>query len=103
MDISKGRFRNHKRHIHTGKERFGAANHLLNVCYFSASKSEYLQAQLIEKVFVQIMTILTKFCGKDTLISAIIYIKVGCVVEIASFDPLKKQGAPFFSLTQLLF
>ena len=29
------------------------ANHLLNICRSSASKFEYLQVQLIEKVFIQ--------------------------------------------------
>ena len=29
------------------------ANHLLNICCSSASKFEYLQVQLIEKVFIQ--------------------------------------------------
>ena len=31
----------------------GVGNHLLNVCRSSASKFEYLQVQLIEKVSVQ--------------------------------------------------
>ena len=49
----KEQFRIHKSDINTGKVRCGVANHLLNVCRSSASKSEYLQAQLIEKVSVQ--------------------------------------------------
>ena len=49
----KERFRIHKNDINTGKVRCGVANHLLNVCRSSASKFEYLQVQLIEKVSVQ--------------------------------------------------
>ena len=49
----KERFRIHKRHITTGEIRCGVANNLLNVCRSSASKFEYLQVQLIEKVSVQ--------------------------------------------------
>ena len=49
----KGRFRIHKSDINTGKVRCGVPIHLLNVCRSSASKFEYLQVQLIEKVSVQ--------------------------------------------------
>ena len=49
----KERFRNHKIDKNTGKIRCGVANHLLNVCRSSTSKSEYLQVQVIEKVSVQ--------------------------------------------------
>ena len=47
------RFGIHKSDINTGKVRCGVANHLLNVCRSSASKFEYLQAQLTEKASVQ--------------------------------------------------
>ena len=49
----KEKLRIHKSYINTSKIRCGVANHLLNVCPFSASKFEYLQVQLIEKVSVQ--------------------------------------------------
>ena len=49
----KERFRIHKSDISTGKIRCGVANHLLNVCRSSASKFEYFQVQLIEKVSVK--------------------------------------------------
>ena len=49
----KGRFRIHKSDINTGKARCGVANHLLNICRSSASKFEYLQVKLLEKVSVQ--------------------------------------------------
>ena len=49
----KERFRINKSDINTSKVRYGVANHLLNVCRSSASKFEYLQLQLIEKVSVQ--------------------------------------------------
>ena len=49
----KERFRIHKSDINTGKVRCGLANHLLKVCRSSASRFEYLQVQLIEKVFMQ--------------------------------------------------
>ena len=45
-------FRIHKSDINTGKVRCGVANHPLNICCSSASKFEYLQEQLIEKVSV---------------------------------------------------
>ena len=49
----KERFRIHKSDINTGKVRCGVTYHLLNVCRFSASKFQYLQAQLIKIVSVQ--------------------------------------------------
>ena len=49
----KKRFRTHKSNINTGKVRCGVENHLLNVCRSSASKFEFLQVQLIEKISVQ--------------------------------------------------
>ena len=49
----KERFRIHKSDINTGKVRCDVTNHLLNVCRSSASKFDYLQVQLIEKVPVQ--------------------------------------------------
>ena len=49
----KERFRIHKSDINTGKVKCGVTNYLLNVCRSSASKFEYLQVQLIEKVSVQ--------------------------------------------------
>ena len=49
----KERFRINKSDINTSKVRYGVANHLLNVCRSSASKFEYFQLQLIEKVSVQ--------------------------------------------------
>ena len=49
----KEKLRIHKSYINTSKIRCGVANHLLNVCPSSASKFEYLQVQLIEKVSVQ--------------------------------------------------
>ena len=49
----KERFRIHKSDINTGKIKYGVTNYLLNVCRSSASKFEYLQVQLIEKVSVQ--------------------------------------------------
>ena len=49
----KERFRIYKSDISTGKVRCGVANHPLNVCLFSASKFEYLQVQLFEKVSVK--------------------------------------------------
>ena len=55
----------HKSDINTGKVQHGVVNHLLNVCRSSASKFEYLQEQLIEKFLYKMMTILTKFCGKE--------------------------------------
>ena len=61
----KERFRIHKSDINTGKIRCGVANHLLNVSHYSAGKFEYLQVQLIEKVSIQNMAILAKFCGKE--------------------------------------
>ena len=42
-----------KNYINTGKVRCGVANHRLNVCRSSASKFQFLQVQLIEKVSVQ--------------------------------------------------
>ena len=63
---SKEKFRIHKSDLNTGKVRCGVANHLLNFCRSSASKFEYLQIQLIEKKFLyKMMTILTKFYGKE--------------------------------------
>ena len=47
------RFRIHKSDIDTGKVRCGVTNHLLNACRSSASKFEYLQVQLTEKVSAQ--------------------------------------------------
>ena len=49
----KERFRIYKSDINRDKKRCGVANHLLNVCRSSTSKFEYLQVQLIEKVYVQ--------------------------------------------------
>ena len=50
-------------------------------------------------MFLQkIMTILTKFCGRDKKTeSATIYVKVVCLVEIASFNPPKKARSIIFS------
>ena len=56
----KERFRIHKSDISTGKIRCDAANHLHNVCRSSTRKFEYLKTFLYK-----MMTILTKFCGKD--------------------------------------
>ena len=42
----KERFRIHKSDINTSKVRCGVANHLLNVCCYSANKFEYLQVQV---------------------------------------------------------
>ena len=49
----KERFRIHKSDINTGKIRCGVVNHLLNVSRSSASKFEYLEVYLKEKVSVQ--------------------------------------------------
>ena len=49
----KERFRIHKSDINTGKVKCDVTNYLLNVCHSSASKFEYLQVQLIEKVSIQ--------------------------------------------------
>ena len=49
----KERFRIHKTDTNTGRVRCDVANHLLNVCCFSASKFENLQVLLIEKASVQ--------------------------------------------------
>ena len=49
----KEQFKIQKNDINTGKARCGVANHLLNVCRSSVRKFEYLQLQLIEKVFVK--------------------------------------------------
>ena len=39
--------------INTGKISCGVASHLLNVCKSATCKTEYLQVQLIEHVFVR--------------------------------------------------
>ena len=49
----KERFRIQISDINNEKVRCGVANHLINVCRSPASKLEYLQLQLIEKVSVQ--------------------------------------------------
>ena len=49
----KERFRIHKSNTNTSKISCGVASHLLNVCKSAACKTEYLQAQLIEHVFVR--------------------------------------------------
>ena len=65
-----------KNDINTGKIRCGVANHLLNVCHSSASKFEYLQLQLIEKVSVQNDGDNGSFVGKRKILAgAIIYVK----------------------------
>ena len=72
----KERNRIHKSDINTGKVRCGVANHLLNVCRSSASKFEYLQVQLTENFLCKMMTILTKFSGKERILaSTIFYVK----------------------------
>ena len=72
----KERIRIHKSDINTGKVRCGVANHLLNVCRSSASKFEYLQVQLTENFLCKMMTILTKFSGKERILaSTIFYVK----------------------------
>ena len=64
------RFRIHKTDISTDKFTCGGTNHLPNICRSSASKFEYLQVQLIEKVSVQ------SFAGKRKIqASTIIYVK----------------------------
>ena len=47
------RFRIHKIDIVTGKIRCGVATHLLHVCKSATCKTEYLEEQLIEHVFVR--------------------------------------------------
>ena len=65
-----------KNDINTGNIRCGVANHLLNVCHSSASKFEYLQLQLIEKVSVQNDGDNDSFAGKRKILAvAIIYVK----------------------------
>ena len=65
-----------KNDINTGKIRCGVANHLLNVCHSSASKFEYLQLQLIEKVSVQNDGDNDSFVERRKILaSAIIYVK----------------------------
>ena len=49
----KERFRIHKSDINTGKIRCGVTSHLLNVYKSLTCKTEYLQVQLIEHVFVR--------------------------------------------------
>ena len=49
----KERFQIHKSDINTSKIRCGVAGHLLNVCKSATCKTEYLQVQLIEHVFVR--------------------------------------------------
>ena len=49
----KERFQIHKSDINTGKIRCGVASHLLNLCKSATCKTEYLQVQLIEYVFVR--------------------------------------------------
>ena len=46
-------FRLHKSDINTDKIRSGVASHLLNVCKSATRKTEYLQVQLNEHVFVK--------------------------------------------------
>ena len=46
------RLRIHKSDVNIGTVRCGGTNHFLDVCRTSASKCEYLQVQLIEKVSV---------------------------------------------------
>ena len=48
----KERFRIRKSDINTGKVRCGVANHPHKVSHSSASKFEYLQVQLIQKVSI---------------------------------------------------
>ena len=62
----KERFRIHKSDTNTGKVKCGVADHLLNVCRSSASKFEYLQVQLIEKVSVQNDEDINKILWKNT-------------------------------------
>ena len=69
----KERIRIHKSDINTGKVRCGVANHLLNVCRSSASKFEYLQVQLTENFLYKMMTILTKFSGKERILAGTIF------------------------------
>ena len=69
----KERIRIHKSDINTGKVRCGVANHLLNLCRFSASKFEYLEVQLIEIFLYNMMTILTKFSGKERRLASTIF------------------------------
>ena len=57
----KERLRIHKSDINTFKVRCGVVNHLLNVCRSSATKFEYLQVQLTEKVSVQNRDDIDKF------------------------------------------
>ena len=47
------RFRIHKGDIKTDEARCDVGNDLFNVCRSSASKFDYLQVQLMEKVSVQ--------------------------------------------------
>ena len=61
----KERFRTRKNDINSVKLKCGVANHLLNVCRSCASKFQYLQVQLKEEVFVQMLTVLKKFYGKE--------------------------------------
>ena len=49
----KERFQIHKSDIITGKIRCGVASHLSYVCKFATCKTEHLQVQLIEHVFVR--------------------------------------------------
>ena len=65
LEITLERFRTYKSDINTDKIRCGVANHLLNVCRSSTSKFEYLQVQLIEKVYVQNDGDIGKFRGKE--------------------------------------
>ena len=49
----KEKFKTHKSDINTGKVRCGVANYFLSACPSSASKTEYLQVQLIGKISVK--------------------------------------------------
>ena len=72
----KERFRIHKSDINTGKIRCGAANHLLNVCHYSAGKFEYLQVHLQKKFPYKIWRYCQNFVGKRKILgSAIVYVK----------------------------
>ena len=72
----KERFRIHNSDVNTGKTRCGVVNHLFNICRSSASKSEYLQVQLIENVSVQNNSGIDRLVGKRKILaSAIINVK----------------------------
>ena len=61
----KEKFGIHKSDINIGKVRCGVANHLLNVCRYSASEFQYLQVKLLKKFLYKMIAILTTFCGEE--------------------------------------